>query len=206
MITSKQEFKPWELMLIDRMYDEPDDQYISSKKIIVSDCDGVLTDGNHVYTRQGKTAKIFGSCDKEALKFMMKCGWSFVFVTEDPTGIEITEERLRDWKITSYYSLPQLVLDVDNGVPKFCNANPEERKLLLEKLKSDGFYTVYIGDSNSDAWVGSEANLFCTPANSTDLAIENSKFTSKRDGGHGAFAEILYEVYNITVSNKDLFV
>ena len=39
-------------------------EYINMKKIIISDCDGILTDGNMTYDGNGKRFKTYGCHDK----------------------------------------------------------------------------------------------------------------------------------------------
>jgi len=72
------------------------DKYLRSKKIVVSDCDGVLTDGNAIYSIDRKSYKIFGAYDTEMISFLKTQGWEFIFVSRDPSGIDITKARIND--------------------------------------------------------------------------------------------------------------
>ena len=67
------------------------------KKIIISDCDGILTDGTSIYTSDGKIGKVYGSYDKEAIKEAHDNGWEFLFVSNDSNGWPITKKRLTEY-------------------------------------------------------------------------------------------------------------
>ena len=69
-------------------------EYINMKKIIISDCDGILTDGNMTYDDNGKRFKTYGCHDKELFNIAKDLGWEFLFVTDDKTGGDITDRRI----------------------------------------------------------------------------------------------------------------
>lgn len=69
-------------------------EYINMKKIIISDCDGILTDGNMTYDDNRKRFKTYGCHDKELFNIAKDLGWEFLFVTDDRTGCDITDRRI----------------------------------------------------------------------------------------------------------------
>ena len=69
-------------------------EYINMKKIIISDCDGILTDGNMTYDENRKRFKTYGCHDKELFNIAKDLGWEFLFVTDDKTGGDITDRRI----------------------------------------------------------------------------------------------------------------
>lgn len=74
-------------------------KYKALKKIVISDCDGVLTDSKSVYSKDGKFSKVYGAYDKEMMAFLRNnFGWKFIFVTDDKAGQEITFSRLMHLK------------------------------------------------------------------------------------------------------------
>ena len=150
------------------------------KKIIISDCDGILTNGSSIYTSDGKIAKIYGSYDTEAIKLAYENNWEILFVSNDSNGWDITKKRLDEYKKRSW-----------------CNyqlASAQERKELVQKYKAKGYYVVFVGDSISDIGAGLASNLFCTPNNGFDEVKEQCDYVSSRDGGDGGFAQIIYYV------------
>ena len=150
------------------------------KKIIIWDCDGILTNGSSIYTSDGKIAKIYGSYDTEAIKLAYENNWEILFVSNDSNGWDITKKRLDEYKKRSW-----------------CNyqlASAQERKELVQKYKAKGYYVVFVGDSISDIGAGLASNLFCTPNNGFDEVKEQCDYVSSRDGGDGGFAQIIYYV------------
>ena len=198
-------FSPWEITLVDspEMTIDMIDAYIKAKKIIVSDCDGILTDGGHYYSETGKMYKRFGSCDKEAMKFMIKCGWIFLFVTDDPTGLEITNRRMYDWDVSGTFWFSRIVKLFDEGNEQLSRAffirsdvSPKERAEMIDGLKAKGVYTVFLGDSMSDLLAASKADMFCTVDNAIDKVKENASIVSKKMGGFCGFADLMYKIHD----------
>lgn len=184
-------------------------KYYQAKKIIVSDCDGVLTDGTSIVGQHpndytgvgtlGKFAKVYGSYDKEAIKFMQDMKWDFEFVTADKEGFHVTNQRIK-------HLINKDVL-VRNG---------EERRAVIDYLANEGYsYIVFVGDSLSDleTLYSPSLNFFCYMP-TIDAFHESAKyimtnhlklsdeeqyrkfktFTSKV-GAHGGFAENLYGIH-----------
>ena len=150
------------------------------KKIIISDCDGILTDGTSIYTSDGKIGKVYGSYDTEAIKEAHDNGWEFLFVSNDSNGWPITKKRL-----TEYWER------------KWCNfdlATAKDRKELVKSYQNAGYFVVFVGDSISDIPAGKIADMFCTTNNGFKEVKENCHFVSSRNGGNGGFAQIIYYV------------
>lgn len=150
------------------------------KKIIISDCDGILTDGTSIYTSDGKIGKVYGSYDTEAIKKAHDNGWEFLFVSNDSNGWSITKKRLTEyWK------------------RKWCNfdlASANDRKELVKAYQKVGYFVVFVGDSISDIQAGKIADMFCTTNNGFKEVKEKCHFISDRNGGNGGFAQIIYYV------------
>lgn len=161
------------------------------KKIIISDCDGILTNGTSIYTEDGKIAKIYGSYDTEAIKVAHDAGWEFLFVSNDLNGWGITQRRLLEYK--------------GRGWCEFQLATAKERKELVKEYKSKGYFVVFVGDSISDIEAGQEADLFCTTHNGFDEVQNKCHYISDRDGGNGGFAQIIYFVDNYIQRIVNLF-
>jgi len=211
-------FDSWQKLLFTEYagQDICDEYLIYNKKIIISDCDGILTDGGHYYTESGKKMKRFGSCDKEAMRFMMKCKWKFLFVTDDPSGHSITGQRLKDWNVssirlsdvikeywtpddagyelTSFYAYPDQAPET-RFVPHVSSSSRVE---IVKAFKEAGYYVVFLGDSMSDLAAAEHANLFCTIDNALDLVKENADIVSNKCGGFGGFADLMYKIHWMT--------
>lgn len=171
------EVDSWESFIVGMI----DASYRLKKKIIISDCDGILTDGNIPCDSNGKPFKIYGCHDKELTHLMESAGWEFLFVTNDRSGYSITSNR------------------VASSLGSICKtADAEEREELVRKYKEDGYYVVFCGDSPSDLRAASYADLACTTRNCFGPIKEYFDYVSEHDGGHGGFAEILWWTLKFT--------
>lgn len=169
------DYESWESYMLSKYSDE----YISMKKIIISDCDGILTDGNLTYSidNDGKFAKTYGCHDKEMYKLAKKLGWEFKFVTNDSVGKDITDKRLSS-------SLHEKSILGDGNY----------RNCLVNKYKALGYLVVFIGDSPSDVKAASNAHISATTENVFKPIQKYFNYVSIYKGGHGGFADIIYEL------------
>lgn len=141
---------------------------------LVSDVDGVLTDGKFFYSSQGKELKQFGSHDADAL-----AGSDFfsrvIFVSADKRGFEISKKRILDmgWDVIL--------------------ASPEERVKLIEGLK-DRFNVCYVGDSFSDIQSFLAADFSAAPRGAFPIARNQANLQLECAGGEGALAELIFRV------------
>ena len=69
-----------------------------SKRVVISDVDGCLTDGRYIYTADGKVAKIFGPHDNDGVKLLRANGFDVVFISADKRGFQITQKRINDMR------------------------------------------------------------------------------------------------------------
>lgn len=151
--------------------------YVQMKKVIISDCDGILTDGNMTYDENRKRFKTYGCHDKELYQLAKELGWEFIFVTDDRTGMDITNRRISN-SLGCHVTI----------------ANAKERYELVKKYKENGYLTVFLGDSPSDLNAASEANICATTKNCFPYIKGYFHYVSEYEGGHGGFADILYNL------------
>lgn len=148
----------------------------SLKKVLICDCDGILTNGNLGYTKNGKMYKTYGCHDHEMINLLTLFGWEIIFVTNDKGGFTITDERIKDMGCSVY------------------KATPKERKEMVENFSSNGYIVAFFGDSPSDLPAAMLADYRYTTANCFEPIKEYFHFVSKSEGGHGGFAECCYEL------------
>ena len=154
-------------------------EYVNMKKVVVMDCDGVISNGKSYYSKDGKTLKAYGCYDKEMMKLLSKYNWNFVFVSDDKKGIDITKRRIDDLNL------------------EFFNLNSIERYNFIKSLKEEYDIVVFIGDSISDIPSLIVADISGTPNNSPDVVKKFSMFISSFTGGNGAVADILYTIHRL---------
>lgn len=138
---------------------------------LVSDVDGVLTDGKFYYSAKGKEYKVFGSHDADALKNQTLFS-RITFVSADERGFEISNRRVGDMG----FKLEQMT--------------SQERRDFVREL-SRGENVVFIGDSVSDEPAFEEALLSAAPKGSYPRLYRKATIRLSRRGGEGAIAELV---------------
>jgi len=146
-------------------------------RILISDVDGILTDGGHYYSQEGKIVKKFGSNDKDALKLLLKYFDQIIFITADKLGFNITQKRIKeDWGFE-------------------CRLVPaEERKSFLKDQLLDVFF---VGDGIFDAEATNSVKRFISVIDATPQAKSSAHIVLKTQGGKNVFSHLLYEIDNI---------
>lgn len=139
-------------------------------KQVVTDVDGVLTDGCFYYTEEGKVMKKFGPHDGDGVKMIRALGIEVYAISADHRGFPITKRRLDDMKVDI-----QLVSEADRF------SHIQERFGFEE--------TIFIGDGVHDAPVLKKVKYGFAPADATKEAL-NSAINLKTTGGRGVLLEV----------------
>ena len=139
-------------------------------KAFLLDVDGVMTTGQFGYTPDGKTMKIFGPDDNDALSLLRNL-IEIRFITGDRNGLEITKRRIVD-----DMNLPLDVVSVLKRIDWIKeHYNPDE--------------VIYMGDGIFDHFVFNKIGYSIAPNNANSLAKKNADFVTTRNGGDRAVAE-----------------
>jgi D-arabinose 5-phosphate isomerase GutQ/3-deoxy-D-manno-octulosonate 8-phosphate phosphatase KdsC-like HAD superfamily phosphatase len=139
---------------------------------LVSDVDGILTDGGHYYSTNGKELKKFGSNDKDALKRIKELFVeNIIFVSADERGFAITKKRIVE---ELGYEL-KLVPDKDRA--KF--------------LSSLGGKKIYLGDGIGDNESFAVADLSLCLQDSTPQAKKAADHILDTVAGKNVFSHVL---------------
>jgi len=146
---------------------------------LVSDVDGVLTDGKFHYSDEGKKYKVFGSHDADSLKNQTLFS-RITFVSADQRGFEISNRRVEDMGY------------------KLLLMNADERRSFVQEL-SLRENVVFIGDSVSDLPAFEAALISAAPKGSYPRLYRKATIRLSRKGGEGAIAEL------VEVLEKHLF-
>jgi 3-deoxy-D-manno-octulosonate 8-phosphate phosphatase (KDO 8-P phosphatase) len=146
-----------------------------SIKNFVLDVDGVLTTGQFFYSAKGKTYKVFGPDDSDALN-LIRDKVVIHMVTGDKRGFDISHKRVvEDMKFPL-----DLVSTFD--------------RVAWIKNKYDPKQTIYMGDGIFDALVFKQVGYSIAPANSFQQAKDEADFVTKKRGGEGAVAEACFHI------------
>ena len=147
-------------------------------RLIISDCDGVLTDGRLYYGAEGEVLKVFNVKDGTAIKSLMSQGIKFGIVSGRSSKALARRAE-------------ELGLD-------FCQMGIENKAKVIRELISTYGLTksevLYVGDDVNDCAARDEVGLFCAVADADQSVKDISDVVLQSNGGKGIFKEILNEV------------
>lgn len=144
-------------------------------RIIISDCDGVLTDGKLYYGPEGEAIKVFNVKDGTAIKQLISNGIRFGVVSGRDSAALLKRSD-------------ELGFD-------FCFMGIENKASVIQKLKVKyGFSkkeVLYIGDDVNDCSVRNHVGVFCAVADADPNVLKIADVILPTKGGDGVLKEIL---------------
>jgi YrbI family 3-deoxy-D-manno-octulosonate 8-phosphate phosphatase len=146
----------------------------SKIKLLLTDCDGVLTDGGVYYSRKGEEMKRFSLRDGmgvERLKLL--AGVETGIITGENSDIVL--RRAEKLGIKEYHP---------GSMDKFF-----VMKKILGRRKISAEQVAYIGDDANDLEIMRQAGLSACPADALHMIKEAADMIMVNHGGHGAFRE-----------------
>ena len=143
-------------------------------KIILTDVDGVLTDGGRYYSDAGEILKKFHVRDGMGINLLLKNGIKTIIVTKENS--KITKRWAKDMNISKVISGSQ---NKENELSKIC------KKFDVSKSE-----VAYIGDDVNDLNLLMKVGFSAVP-NDADESIKNCvDYVCTKMGGTGALREI----------------
>ncbi len=152
-------------------------------KLVVTDIDGVWTDGGMYYDQQGNEWKKFNTSDSAGVLFLRLAKIPLAIITGENTTI--VQRRAEKLGVERLY---QGVKDKLGLARQICS----ELNIQLCEV-------AFIGDDLGDMPLLQEAGLAACPANAPEYVKDIVHFTTKKAGGDGAFREF---VEHILASNQ----
>lgn len=159
-------------------------------KLFLLDVDGVLTTGEFFYTKDGKTLKVFGPDDNDALSLVRE-HIEVRFITGDRKGFDISSKRIID-DMKLQLDLVSTVNRIDWIIERY---NPKD--------------VIYMGDGIFDHYVMKKVGYSIAPLNADKLAKKEADYITERKGGERAVAEaclhileMFFEAYNPNIVPK----
>lgn len=147
-------------------------------RLIISDCDGVLTDGKLYYGAEGEVLKVFNVKDGTAIKALMAQGIKF--------------------GIVSGRSSQALARRAEELGMDFCQMGIDNKAEVIRELISTYGLTkaevLYVGDDVNDCSARDEVGQFCAVADADQAVKDISDMVLHSFGGSGIFKEILNEI------------
>ena len=148
-------------------------------RLIISYCDGVLTDGKLYYGAEGEVLKVFNVKDGTAIKALMSEGVKFGVVSgRGSTALQRRAEELG--------------LD-------FCHMNISDKAEAVAALREQYgvavHETLFVGDDTNDCVVRSECGHLYAVNDAAQALLEICDVQLKTKGGAGVFKEVLKRIH-----------
>ena len=153
-------------------------------KLLLLDVDGVLTDGNLIYTGNGEEGKAFNTQDGFGLRLLREAGIEVGVITARKS--KVVARRAQELKMHYIFQ------EVGN-----------KNQALQEIMKVSGlkpFQIAYMGDDWLDLVVLQQVGLAIAPANGVKQVREIAHFITERPGGFGA----VRDACDLIIEAKDL--
>jgi len=144
-------------------------------KLILTDIDGVWTDGGMYYDQTGNEWKKFNTSDSAGVLFSKRIDIPVGIITGEDT--EIVKRRADKLNINILFQGISNKLEV---ATQLC----AERNIELENV-------AYIGDDIGDLALLKNVGFSCAPANAPEYIKEIVDYTTSVKGGDGAFREFV---------------
>jgi len=141
-------------------------------KLVLTDVDGVLTDGGMYYSDKGEAMKKFNTRDSMGMDLLKEIKIPTIMITRENS--EIVKQRAKKIKIELFSG----VLNKNLLLPKICkkfNVHPSE--------------IAYIGDDVNDYEIMSNIGVSAAPNDAVEKICTLVDYVCKLNGGHGAFRE-----------------
>jgi 3-deoxy-D-manno-octulosonate 8-phosphate phosphatase (KDO 8-P phosphatase) len=154
-------------------------------KLVLTDIDGVWTDGGMYYDQTGNEWKKFNTADSAGVLFLKQLNIPIGIITGEQT--EIVARRASKLKIDYLF---QGIQDKLTCAQRLCN----ELKINLTDI-------AYIGDDIGDIALLKDVGFSAAPANASDYIQKRVHFVTQKNGGEGAFREFVETI----LKNNHLF-
>ena len=147
---------------------------LSHIKVMLTDCDGCLTDGGMYYAESGDELKKFNTKDGMGISLLHNEGILTGLVTGE--GISLNEKRVQKLKMDFY---APSCMDKLKYVKELCDNNG----LTLDEI-------AYIGDDINDLPLLEAVGFSCCPADAIDSVKSIVDYISPYDGGDGVIRDV----------------
>ncbi|BCJ92946.1 acylneuraminate cytidylyltransferase [Anaerocolumna cellulosilytica] len=151
----------------------------SEIKMVISDCDGVLTDGGMYYTEHGDEIKKFNTKDGMAFQILRDKGIVTCIITGEDR--EMVRNRAKKLNINELYMGINNKMDIVDSLCKKYNIELEE--------------IVYIGDDINDLECIKKCGYTICPSDAVDMVKREADYICNAKGGEGVVREAIYHLF-----------
>ena len=152
-------------------------------KIVLTDVDGVLTDGGMYYTEKGDIMKKFHTRDGMGVTLMKKYGIPTIIITKEKTPM--VKQWSKRMKIEKLYDG---IIQKEKILKKICeryDVSPDE--------------ILYVGDDVNDVKLLKKVGLSVCPYDAIESVKKKCNYVCNAKGGDG----VLREIADIIISLKE---
>jgi len=146
---------------------------LQNVKLVITDVDGVLTDGGLYYTSEGLTMKKFNVKDGMGMKLLRENGIKNAIITTDTSDlVQLRAERIK----VDYLFMG--IWDKENKMKEICK---------LENIEPNN--VAFIGDDVNDIGIIKEVGISACPSDAVDDIKDIVNLVLQKGGGEGVFRE-----------------
>jgi 3-deoxy-D-manno-octulosonate 8-phosphate phosphatase (KDO 8-P phosphatase) len=143
-------------------------------KLVLTDVDGVLTDGGRYYSKDGEILKKFHVRDGMGINILLRNNIKTIILTKEKSMI--TKKWAKDMNVFKVYSG---LIKKEQVLTKIC----KKYKINLDEI-------AFIGDDVNDIEVLKKVGFAAVPNDSIFQVKQIADFVCKSSGGRGCFREI----------------
>lgn len=151
------------------------EQKIHNLKIVVTDVDGVLTDGGRYYSEKGEILKKFHTLDGMGVNLLLRNGIKTLILTKENS--KIVRKWAKDMNVTEIFSNS---IYKEKTIQKIC----KKFKIALNQI-------AYIGDDVNDLEIMKKIGFSACPKDGVMQIRKIASYICSLNGGNGAFRELV---------------
>ena len=155
-------------------------------KLLITDVDGVLTDGGRYYSNRGEILKKFHVRDGMGVNLLLRNGVNTVIVTKETS--KIVDKWAKSMNVTKVFS----------GI----KTKENELKKICKMYKLSPSEISYIGDDVNDLELMKRVGFSATPNDGIEQAKKIADYVCKVSGGKGVLREICDIILKEKYPNK----
>jgi len=144
-------------------------------KIVLTDVDGVLTDGGRYYSEKGESLKKFHARDGMGVNILLRNQIKTVVITKENS------------KIVKYWAKVMNVSKVYSGI----KTKEDKLKTICKTYNVKPIEIAFIGDDVNDIELMKKVGFSATPFDGNPHAVKIAHYVCKTSGGNGVLREIV---------------
>ena len=138
-------------------------------KVVITDVDGVLTDGGMFYSTNGEMLKKFNTRDGMGVEILRNNNIPVIIMTREKSKIVISRAK------------KLLISDVNVGIKKKETLLPK----ICKKYQINKENIAYIGDDINDLEILKQVGFSASPSDGITIIKKESDYICKAKGGEG---------------------